>query len=240
VSSQRDCKTDSSAGVCAPVILGANIAPDIMAPIVNTERSAEHVDCRMTEADAIERAKTGDVTGYNTLYQLHKRAVYTWCLRSTGNVSDAEDLTQEVFLQVYRKISTFRGDSKFGSWLYRVAFNLSRMQFRKRPHDVSLGCFGDVRPDPIASQITSRGRVCSIGLERVALAQAIRDLSKAKRNVVLLHDVKGLTHREVAAQLGLTISTSKSQLCRAHVLLRDVLGRTRYKAPKKRVTLGDG
>ncbi len=85
----------------------------------------------MTESEAIEKAK-GDVTGYNTLYHLHKRRVYAWCLRSTGNVSDAEDLTQEVFLQVYRKISTFRGDAKFGSWLYRVAFNLSGMHFRTK------------------------------------------------------------------------------------------------------------
>ena len=93
----------------------------------------------MPEAEAIEKARNGDVTGYESLYHLHRSRVYSLCLRFTGNASDAEDLAQEVFLQVYRKISTFRGDAKFGSWLYRVAVNLALMHFRRRrPREVSL------------------------------------------------------------------------------------------------------
>jgi len=93
----------------------------------------------MPEAEAIEKARNGDVRGYESLYRMHRSRVYSLCLRFTGNTFDAEDLAQEVFLQVYRKISTFRGDAKFGSWLYRVVVNLVLMHFRRRrPPEVSL------------------------------------------------------------------------------------------------------
>jgi RNA polymerase sigma-70 factor (ECF subfamily) len=183
----------------------------------------------ITEAEAIERARNGDVTGYNVLYHLHKRRVYGWCLRSTRNVPDAEDLTQEVFLQVYRKISTLRSEAKFGSWLYRVTFNLAGMHSRNRPHDVSLSSFDAVTPDPVGLQTGFRAYAGSLALERAVLAQAISSLSEAKRNVILLHDVEGFTHREIASHLDLAVSSSKSQLCRAHVILRKALGSTKYK-----------
>lgn len=85
-----------------------------------------------SEDEAIEKAKRGDVTGFDLLYRLHKRRIFALCLRLTGSVTDAEDLMQEVFLQVFRKLSTFRGNAKLGSWLYRVAFNFSLMQARRR------------------------------------------------------------------------------------------------------------
>jgi RNA polymerase sigma-70 factor (ECF subfamily) len=180
----------------------------------------------ITEVDAIELAKNGDVTGYNVLYHLHKRRVYAWCLRSTRNVPDAEDLTQEVFLQVFRKISTFRSEATFGSWLYRVTFNLAGMHARKRPHDVSLTSFDSVKPDTVEVHTGPRGYATAFALERAVLAQAISSLSKAKRAVILLHDVEGLTHGEVASHLGVAVSTSKSQLCRARLILRNALGST--------------
>jgi RNA polymerase sigma-70 factor, ECF subfamily len=182
----------------------------------------------MPEAEAIERARNGDVRGYESLYYLHRTRVYSLCLRFTGNSSDAEDLAQEVFLQVYRKISTFRGDAKFGSWLYRVAMNLVLMHFRKRrPREVSLNAPRTPNPDPMQSQLRARSGSGSFLVERVALGRALGSLSKAKRSVVLLHDVNGFTHGEVGRRLGLAAGTSKSQLHKAHLELRGMLGGAR-------------
>jgi RNA polymerase sigma-70 factor (ECF subfamily) len=180
----------------------------------------------MPEAEAIERARNGDVRGYESLYRLHWGRVYSLCLRFTGNVSDAEDIAQEVFLQVYRKISTFRGDAKFGSWLYRVAMNLVLMHFRRRrPREISLNAPQTVKTDPMQSQLRDQSWTSSFLVERVALGRALGSLSKAKRSVVLLHDVNGFTHGEVGRRLGLAAGTSKSQLHKAHVELRGILGR---------------
>ncbi len=182
----------------------------------------------MPEAEAIEKARNGDVAGYESLYHLHRRRVYSLCLRFTGNVSDAEDLAQEVFLQVYRKISTFRGDAKFGSWLHRVAVNLALMRFRRRrPREVSLNIPQTLKsgsPPP-----TLRDQFCArtFLVERVALGRALDSLSKARRSVVLLHDVDGFTHGEVGERLGVAAGTSKSQLHKAHLELRGILGHNR-------------
>jgi RNA polymerase sigma-70 factor (ECF subfamily) len=180
----------------------------------------------MPEAEAIEKARNGDVTGYESLYHLHRSRVYSLCLRFTGNAPDAEDLAQEVFLQVYRKISTFRGDAKFGSWLYRVAVNLAMMHFRRRrPREVSLNIPETLKPDSMQSWLHNQFWTSSFLVERVALGRALGSLSKARRSVVLLHDVNGFTHREVARRLGVASGTSKSQLHKAHVELRYILGR---------------
>jgi RNA polymerase sigma-70 factor (ECF subfamily) len=180
----------------------------------------------MPEAEAIEKARNGDVRGYESLYHLHRSRVYSLCLRLTGNTSDAEDLAQEVFLQVYRKISTFRGDAKFGSWLYRVAMNLVLMHFRRRrPREISLNAPRTLNSDGMQSQPRGQSWTSSFLVERVALGRALGSLSKARRSVVLLHDVNGFTHGEVGQRLGLAAGTSKSQLHKAHIELRDMLGR---------------
>lgn len=183
----------------------------------------------MPEPEAIERAKHGDDAGYEALYRLHKRRVYSVCLRSTGSVPDAEDLTQEVFLLVYRRLSTFRGDASFGSWLYKIAINCVRMRFRDSRPEVSLSVV-----DPTGEY---GARECAFAFERAVLGRALGNLSSSKRRVVLLHDVNGLTHREVAECLGLAVSTCKSQLCRAHLLLRDEFGRAK---PHSKVRERDG
>jgi RNA polymerase sigma-70 factor, ECF subfamily len=179
----------------------------------------------MPEAEAIEKARNGDVAGYESLYHLHRSRVYSLCLRFTGNASDAEDLAQEVFLQMYRKISTFRGDAKFGSWLHRVAVNLALMRFRRRRlREVSLNIPQTLNPDPLQSPLRHQFGTSSFLVERVALGRALGSLSKARRSVVLLHDINGFTHGEVAQRLGVAAGTSKSQLHKAHVELRGILG----------------
>lgn len=181
---------------------------------------------QMPEAEALERAKNGDNAGYEALYRLHRQRVYSVCLRSTGSVPDAEDLTQEVFLLVYRRLSTFRGDAAFGSWLYKIAINCVRMRFRDSRPEVSLGIV-----DP-GGEYGSGGRTSAF--ERAVLGRAIANLSTSRRRIVLLHDVKGLTHSEIAQCLGLAVSTCKSQLSRAHLLLRGAFGRAKQSAKSER------
>jgi RNA polymerase sigma-70 factor, ECF subfamily len=172
----------------------------------------------LDENEAIDKAKSGDPEGHERLYRLNKRRVYSLCLRYAGNASDAEDLTQEVFLQVYRKIGGFRGEAKFASWLYRVAMNVAMMHLRKRRTGVvSLEtAVRGATPAP-------RPSIASSPLERLAILRALASLSKGRRSVVVLHDIEGLTHVEIGRTLGLNISTSKSKLREAHRKLRDML-----------------
>lgn len=179
----------------------------------------------MTDA-VVEKARDGDTGAFETLYALYKCSVYALCLRLTRDVLDAEDLTQEVFLQVHRKVSSFRGEAAFGSWLYRVAINVTMMHLRKQhpealPLDVSElpSC-----PKSSGTQLESHPRGDPVA--RMALVRALGDLSKGRRTLVILHDLKGLTHREVAQRLGVTVNTSRSQLYQAHRKLRDILAST--------------
>ena len=172
----------------------------------------------------IEKIKGGDIAAFEELYRLYERSVYSLCLRLTRDILDAEDLTQEVFLQVYRKINTFRGEAAFGSWLYRVAINVSMMYLRKRQHVEELPLellTDDISPKQCLGQ--SRFKAHSDPLERVALVRALSSLSTVRRNMIILHDIKGLTHAEVAEHLGVTANTSKSALSRARRKLRHAL-----------------
>lgn len=175
-------------------------------------------NCELPEAEAIAMAKSGDAAGYDTLYRLHRGRVYSLCLRHTSNASDAEDLTHDVFMQVLRKIKTFRGESKFGSWLYRVALNSLLLHARKQKRRDQFVV--ENLPDESLCGKYSRWTAPA---DQLVLRQALGSLSVKKRNVVFLHDIKGLTHREVAWRLGLTVTASKSRLHRAHIALRDAL-----------------
>ena len=172
-------------------------------------------------AVVVERVRNGDSTAFSDLYALYKIPVYNLCLRLTRHVQDAEDLTQEVFLQVYRKVNGFRGESAFGSWLFRVATNVTMMHLRKRrveevPVDVL-----ELQDRPLES-VGAHDRYDPV--EHITLLRALGSLSKNRRALVLLHDLKGLTHNEVAQSLGVTASTSKSRLSQAHRNLRETLG----------------
>jgi len=172
----------------------------------------------------VEKAKNGDITALAELYTLYKTPVYNLCLRLTRDVLDAEDLTQEVFLRVYRKLSSFRSEAAFGSWLYRVATNVTLMHLRKRHlKEIPLDEL-ELQTLECASRSGIRDRWDPI--ERTALLRALCGLSKNRRTLILLHDLKGLSHKEVAQSLGVTASTSKSRLHQAHRKLRETLGVT--------------
>jgi RNA polymerase sigma-70 factor (ECF subfamily) len=183
----------------------------------------------MSEAEAIERAKTGDGVCFEGLYGLHKRRVYSLCLRMTGNTAEAEDLTQEAFLQLYRKIATFRGESAFSTWLHRLAVNVVLMHLRKKGlPEVSLQeTLEPTEEDGPKKDIGAHDQVLAGSIDRVNLERAIESLPPGYRIIFVLHDIEGYEHNEIAEMMGCSIGNSKSQLHKARMKLRDLLKITR-------------
>src|ERR1700742_1843590 len=179
----------------------------------------------ITEAEAIARAKEGDAECFEMLYGMHKRRVYSLTLRMTGNTAEAEDLTQEAFLQLYRKIGTFRGESAFSTWLHRLAVNVVLRQLRKKGlPQVSLEeTLEPSQDDGPRKDIGERDLILSGSIDRVALERAVENLPPGYRLVFVLHDVEGYEHNEIADMLSCSIGNSKSQLHKARMKLRDLL-----------------
>ena len=178
------------------------------------------------EAKAIEAAKNGSAEAFETLYHAHKRRIYSLCLRMTGNPADAEDLTQEAFLQVFRKIGTFRGEAAFSTWMHRLAVNLVLMRLRKKgilasslEEPVEADSEGSRRRDFGTADLALTGVV-----DRVVLERAIQALPAGYRTVFCLHDVEGFEHQEIASMIGCSVGNSKSQLHKARMKLRGLLG----------------
>ena len=202
-----------------------------------------------TEAEAIRLAQGGDAAAFEYLYQLHGRRVYALCLRMVGNPSDAEDLMQEAFLQLFRKIGTFRGESAFSTWLHRMTVNVVLMRLRKKtlpaasleettePDEET----GGPRKDIGAPDLRLSGAVDRVNLER-----SIEKLPPGYRTVFVLHDVQGFEHNEIAGIMGCSVGNSKSQLHKARTRLRELLqedlrdqARTVRQAAKTQAGLGD-
>jgi RNA polymerase sigma-70 factor (ECF subfamily) len=176
--------------------------------------------------DVITRARLGDHQAFAELYSLHKRRIYSLCLRMVGNVAEAEDLTQEAFLQLHRKIGTFRGESAFSTWLHRIAINVVLMDLRKKGLQVTSL---DEAMEPDADN-QRPGRsfgapdlALSGAIDRLVLQRAIADLPAGYRLMFVLHDIEGFEHNEIATLVGCSIGTSKSQLHKARLKLRDAL-----------------
>jgi RNA polymerase sigma-70 factor, ECF subfamily len=180
------------------------------------------------DAEVLARAQAGDHQAFAQLYSLHKRRIYSLCLRMVGNVAEAEDLTQEAFLQLHRKIATFRGDSAFSTWLHRLAINVVLMQLRKK--GLSLISLDEaMEPAPEEGPGRSFGApdpTLSGAIDRLALERAVASLPAGYRLIFILHDVEGFEHNEIAAMLDCSIGNSKSQLHKARLKLRDALRTT--------------
>src|SRR6201998_2863343 len=179
-----------------------------------------------TEAEAIRLAQAGNAAAFEFLYQLHGRRVYALCLRMVGNPADAEDLMQEAFLQLFRKIGTFRGESAFSTWLHRMTVNVVLMRLRKKslPTD-SLE--ESLEPDAESSgpkrDIGAPDLRLSGAVDRVNLERSIEQLPPGYRAVFVLHDVQGYEHNEIAEIMGCSVGNSKSQLHKARTRLRELL-----------------
>jgi RNA polymerase sigma-70 factor (ECF subfamily) len=179
----------------------------------------------ISEQEAIDRAKQGDAECFEALYGLHKRRVYSLCLRMVGNTAEAEDLTQEAFLQLYRKIATFRGESAFSTWLHRLSVNVVLMHLRKKGlPEVSLEeTLEPQNEDGPRKDIGARDNVLAGSIDRVNLERSIESLPPGYRIIFVLHDVEGYEHNEIAEMMGCSIGNSKSQLHKARMKLRDLL-----------------
>jgi RNA polymerase sigma-70 factor (ECF subfamily) len=198
--------------------ISKNAAPPV-SPVASDE---------ISEAKAIQRACAGDRTAFEYLYHLHGRRVYAVCLRMVGSSAEAEDLTQETFLLLLRKIHTFRAESAFSTWLHRLAVNIVLMRLRKKlPPIVSIEATFDPNdetgsPDP-ASMIGAPDLLLEGSIDRINLERCIEQLPVGYRTVFVLHDVQGYEHHEIAGILGRSIGVSKSQLHKARTRLRELL-----------------
>ena len=180
---------------------------------------------RSVEADVLGRAQAGDHLAFAHLYSLHKRRIYSLCLRMVNNVAEAEDLTQEAFLQLHRKISTFRGDSAFSTWLHRLAVNVVLMHLRKKglPLTSLDEAMEPTHDDGPGRSFGAPDLQLAGSIDRLALERAVADLPAGYRLVFVLHDVEGYEHNEIAGMLECSIGNSKSQLHKARLKLRDAL-----------------
>ena len=177
------------------------------------------------EMEIIRLAQRGDAAAFEHLYRSHSRRVYALCFRMTGNPSLAEDLTQDVFLQVFRKIETFRAESAFSTWLYRLAVNIVLMRRRiKTLKETSLEDGSEAEGDaPRPREIGRADRHLGGVVDRLNLKRALRQLPRGYRQIFLLHDVMGYEHHEIAEALGCSVGNSKSQLHKARMRLRTIL-----------------
>ena len=179
---------------------------------------------RITEAEAIEQAKQGHEAAFEVLYHLHKRRVYSLCLRMVSNPAQAEDLAQEAFLQLFRKIGTFRGESAFSTWLHRMTVNVVLMQLRKKGLPVvSLEETLEADDESPRKEFGTKDVKLTGSIDRLQLQRAIDKLPPGYRTVFVLHDVEGFEHNEIAQMVGCSIGNSKSQLHKARLKLRDYL-----------------
>jgi RNA polymerase sigma-70 factor (ECF subfamily) len=186
----------------------------------DSSSKANHV----SDADLIRRARLGEEDAFAALFNAHKAKVYSLCLRMTSNTAEAEDLTQDAFLQVFRKLETFRGDSALSTWLYRVAVNTVLMHFRKKGlRQLSL----DEPMSPSSgAQKREHGKIddrLSGSVDRIALARAMKDLPNGYRTIFVLHEIEGYEHHEIARLLRCSVGNSKSQLHKAKVRMRELL-----------------
>ena len=176
---------------------------------------------RANDFTLAQRAGQGDLEAFEELFRRHRRLVYSLCLRMTQDVAEAEDVTQEVFVLLFRKIGGFRGEANFTTWLHRLTVNQVLMRFRKNKsrredalEDEDIRPHESVRPaSPKASQM----------IDRLTLESAIAKLPPGYRAAFILHDIEGYEHEEVARILGCAVGTSKSQLHKARTKLRKLL-----------------
>lgn len=182
----------------------------------------------LSDYELTQSSSKGDMVAFEEVYNRHHRRVYAICLRMLKNSNEAEDLTQDVFIQLHRKIGSFRGDSAFTTWLHRLTVNQVLMHFRKRT--VKFEKTTEEGETPVQVVRGSEKPAKMPVVDKIALDNAIKELPNGYKNVFILHDIEGFEHEEVARILGCSVGTSKSQLHKARLKLRKLLKR---KAPPR-------
>jgi RNA polymerase sigma-70 factor (ECF subfamily) len=194
-----------------------------------------------SESQLIARAQRGEEEAFAELFESHKRRVYSLCLRMTGDAAEAEDLTQEAFLQLFRKISTFRGESAFSTWLHRLVVNVVLMHLRKKGlQEISLDETDNSQEEPVKREYGDDDRRLLGSVERIALKNAIDELPPGYRAIFVLHDVEGYEHNEIAEIMNCSIGNSKSQLHKARLKLREALRREQVSLARRNQKVDHG
>lgn len=213
------------------------IAPRDYKPFPRAKRARVHrltaLGDSATEAEIIARAQRGDEQAFAALYEAYKRRVYSLCLRMIHSEVEAEDLTQEAFLHLFRKISSFRGDAAFGTWLHRLVVNVVLMKLRRKSLRMVSLEEAPLQPgedemhhrDFAARQLGHDDPRLAEAADRITLDRAIGELPEGYRSILLLHDLEGYEHTEIARIRKCSVGNSKSQLHKARVRLRHLLSR---------------
>jgi RNA polymerase sigma-70 factor (ECF subfamily) len=175
----------------------------------------------MNHSGAARELSERDQQRFHELYHRYYQRIYSICLRMTKNVAESEDLTQDIFIHLFRKIETFRGESAFTTWLHRVTVNHVLMYLRKRQSRAERTTESGELPVYIAtgSRDPRRMRV----MDRILLSEVFAKLPEGYRQAVILYDVEGLDHSEIAQKKNRSIGTSKSQLHKARAMLRELI-----------------
>lgn len=191
------------------------------------------------ESELIEHAQRGDAGAFTALYHTHKRRIHGLCYRMTHNRELAEELTQETFVQIFRKLNTYRGDAAFSTWLYRVAVNVVLMALRRGcKHDDEVPLEDDTSDElGLRSPLQRLAREddhLMVSLDRIGLQRAVAELPAGYGIVFVLHDVYGYRHSDIAELLGCSVGNTKSQLHKARLRLRRrLLGKPEVRRRRK-------
>jgi RNA polymerase sigma-70 factor, ECF subfamily len=196
-------------------------------PLIQSDRSEATAAVPETDFQLAQASSAGDMASFERLYERHHRRVYSLCLRMTANTAEAEDLAQEVFIQLFRKVGSFRGESAFTTWLHRLTVNQVLMHFRRKGVRLEQTTEDGESPVQVVRGTEDPSRMPVV--DRIALDKAVGQLPPGYRAVFVLHDVEGREHEEIARMLGCSVGTSKSQLHKARMKLRGLLRQQSHK-----------
>lgn len=203
-----------------------NIEDKITATPAATEAQAPDPDT----PELVRRAQNGDAAAFEQLYRSHSRRVYSVCLRMLKNAADAEDITQQVFLILFRKIGTFCGESRLSTWLHRVTVNAVLMHMRRKRA-------GEARTESLDTEalpfLTVSDHSMDSAVDRINLRRALRQLPAGSRRMFLLHVVLGYRHQEIAKLESCSVGCSKSQVHKARKRLQGLLAQFRQVSPSQ-------
>lgn len=183
--------------------------------------------------ETVKRAQAGDQDAFAELYRQHKQQVYGICYQFTKQREDAEDLTQDVFLRVYSALHLFRGDSQFGTWLYRVARNIALMSLRRHRAERRYGEILEIENPSISACFARPDHALESACDRVVVQEALRDMPPGMSGMLALKFLEGYEHHEIASLLDCSVGNSKSQVHKAKEHLRERIEprRPRFRRP---------
>ncbi len=211
----------NSAAAAQDILFGSGITTSDVSVEMVPDVPAAPLDASTPDIELCRRAASGDLAAFEMIYERYHRRTYSLCIRMTASQTEAEDLTQEAFIQLFRKVGSFRGESAFSTWLHRLTVNQVLMHFRRRSVKNERTSDDGEMPEQTVKGSADPRRMQFV--DRIALKNAIAELPNGYRNVFILHDVEGFEHEEVARIMGISVGTSKSQLHKARLKLRSLL-----------------